>query len=162
MDRLWAPWRGAYVAGQDSAVDCFLCAAAQEARADEGLVVASDRETLTLLNRYPYNTGHLLVAPRRHLADVVAAGDEAAAALMVGARRAIRALQLAMRPDGFNIGINDGASAGASIEHLHLHVVPRWSGDTSYMPVVGATKVLPELLENTAAQLRRAFATLDR
>ncbi len=143
-------------------MDCFLCAAAQEAGADEGLVVASDRETLTLLNRYPYNTGHLLVAPRQHLADVVAAGDEAAAALMVGARRAIRALQLAMRPDGFNIGINDGASAGASIEHLHLHVVPRWSGDTNYMPVVGATKVLPEVLEDTAVRLRRAFATLDR
>jgi ATP adenylyltransferase len=125
------------------------------------LVVASDGSTVTMLNRYPYNTGHLMVAPREHVPDLLAIGDLGAAALMVSARRAMRALQEAMRPDGFNLGINHGAAAGASIEHVHLHVVPRWGGDTNYMPVIGATKVLPELLEETAARLRTAFASLD-
>ncbi|HSP66034.1 MAG TPA: HIT domain-containing protein, partial [Candidatus Deferrimicrobium sp.] len=136
--------------------DCFLCAAAS-AGAEGELVVGHDGATVTLLNRYPYNSGHLLVAPRAHLPDLLAAGDDDAAALMVAARRAMRALQLALRPDGFNLGVNQGEAAGASIEHAHLHVVPRWSGDTNYMPVVGATTVLPELLQDTARRLREAF-----
>ncbi len=143
-----------------SEAGCFLCAAASTSDDDE-LVVARDDATVTLLNRYPYNTGHLLVAPRQHLRDLLAAGDEVAATLMVAARRAMRAVQLAMSPDGFNVGVNHGSAAGASIEHVHLHVVPRWSGDTNYMPVIGATKVLPELIEETAARLRTSFAALD-
>ena len=128
---------------------------------DEALVVGGDGATVTILNRYPYNTGHLMVAPRQHVPDLLAAGDGGAAALMVAARRAMRALQLAMSPDGFNVGVNHGQAAGASVEHVHLHVVPRWSGDTNYMPVIGDTKVLPELVEDTAARLRAAFAALD-
>ncbi len=139
---------------------CFLCAAASGAEDD--LLVASDDATITVLNRYPYNTGHVMVAPRQHVADLIAAGDAGAAALMVAARRALRALDLAMNPDGFNVGVNHGPAAGASVEHVHLHVVPRWSGDTNYMPVIGATKVLPELIEDTADRLRRAYAGLDR
>jgi ATP adenylyltransferase len=146
------------VSDAGSAPGCFLCAAA--AGSDAELVVATDASTVTLLNRYPYNSGHVLVAPRLHVADVLAAGDEGAAALMVAARRALRALGQAMRPDGFNVGVNQGAAAGASVEHVHLHVVPRWTGDTNYMPVVGATKVLPELIEETARRLRTAFAAL--
>ncbi len=137
---------------------CFLCAAA--AGQDDQLVVAHDATTVTMLNRYPYNTGHLMVAPMDHVPDLLAAGDGGAAALMVAARRAMRALQDAMNPEGFNVGVNHGSAAGASIEHVHLHVVPRWGGDTNYMPVIGRTKVLPELLEQTAARLRRAFAAL--
>ncbi len=137
---------------------CFLCAAA--GGDDDDLVVGSDGTTVTLLNRYPYNTGHLLVATREHVPDLLAAGDEGAAALMVAARRAMRALEAAMNPDGFNVGVNHGAPAGASVEHLHLHVVPRWSGDTNYMPVIGATKVLPELIHDTAVRVRAAFASL--
>ena len=137
---------------------CFLCACA--AGQDDQLVVARDATTVTMLNRYPYNTGHLMVAPLEHVPDLLAAGDDAAAGLMVAARRAMRALQDAMDPDGFNVGINHGSAAGASIEHVHLHVVPRWGGDTNYMPVIGRTKVLPELLGETAARLRTAFAAL--
>jgi ATP adenylyltransferase len=137
---------------------CFLCAAASGE--DEDLVVAGDGATVTLLNRYPYNTGHLMVATRGHVPDLLAAGDEEAAALMVAARRAMRALAAAMGPDGFNVGVNHGSAAGASVEHLHLHVVPRWGGDTNYMPVIGATKVLPELIGDTAVRLRAAFAAL--
>ena len=147
------------MSGAATSGGCFLCAAA--ATGHDELVVAADGATVTLLNRYPYNTGHLLVAPRAHLPDLVALGDDGAATLMVAARRAVRALQSAMSPDGFNVGINHGSAAGASVEHVHLHVVPRWHGDTNYMPVVGATKVLPELLEETATRLRTAFAGVD-
>lgn len=141
-----------------SASGCFFCAAV--AGADEPLLVAGDPATITVLNRFPYNSGHLMVAPRAHLSDMLAAGDDGAAALMVAARRAMRALESAMHPAGFNLGVNHGDAAGASIDHLHLHVVPRWGGDTNFMPVLGATKVLPELLEETAARLRHAFAEL--
>ena len=158
MERLWAPWRGEYVAGTAGSGGCFLCDAVSGAGGS--LVVARDQATVTLLNRYPYNTGHLMVAPVDHVADLLEAGDERAGQLIAAARRAMRALQEAMGPDGFNVGVNHGAAAGASIEHLHMHVVPRWSGDTNYMPVVGGTKVLPELLDDTAARLRAAFSGL--
>jgi ATP adenylyltransferase len=138
---------------------CFLCAAASGE--DTELVVARDGSTVTLLNRFPYNPGHVMVASAEHVSDLLAAGDEGAAALMVSARRAMRALEAALRPDGFNVGINHGSAGGASVDHLHLHVVPRWGGDTNYMPVVSATKVLPELLEETAARLRVAFSELE-
>jgi len=147
-----------YVNDAGAAHPCFLCAAA--AGDDAQLVVARDGAALTMLNRYPYNSGHLLVAPIEHVPDLLVAGDERAAALMVSARRAMRALQLVMSPDGFNVGLNHGSAAGASVEHVHVHVVPRWNGDTNYMPVVGGTKVLPELLEETAGRLRAAFGSL--
>ena len=134
---------------------CFLCAAA--AGAEHQLVVASDGSTVTMLNRYPYNTGHLMVAPREHVPDLLAIGDLGAAALMVSARRAMRALQEAMRPDGFNLGINHGAAAGASIEHVHLHVVPRWGGDTNFIPIIAHTRVLPQLLGETRTLLAEAW-----
>jgi len=159
MERLWAPWRASYVSDAGSRGGCFLCAAAT-GEADD-LVVARDATTITLLNRFPYNTGHLMVAPAEHVRDLLAAGDEGSAALMVAGRRAMRALAVALAPDGFNVGVNQGPAAGASVEHVHLHVVPRWDGDTNYMPVLGGTKVLSELLEETAARLRRAFRRLE-
>jgi ATP adenylyltransferase len=159
MERLWAPWRNIYVSDTGSTHGCFLCAAATGE--DDDLVVAREGPTLTLLNRFPYNSGHLMVAPVEHVGDLFAAGDDGAAALMVAARRAMRALAAALRPDGFNLGVNHGSAGGASVDHVHLHVVPRWGGDTNYMPVVSATKVLPELLEETAARLRAAFSELE-
>jgi ATP adenylyltransferase len=135
---------------------CFLCAAASGE--DDDLVVERDGATVTLLNRYPYNPGHVMVATRAHVPDLLAAGDDGASALIVAVRRAMRALQAAMEPEGFNVGVNHGSVAGASVEHVHVHVVPRWGGDTNFMPVVGDTKVLPELLEQTAAKLRAAYA----
>ena len=158
MDRLWSPWRGEYVTAAGDSAGCFLCAAASGS--DDTLVVDRDAATVTLLNRFPYNPGHVMVAPVAHVGDLVAAGDEGAAAVMVAARRAIRALREAVHPDGFNLGVNHGPAAGASVEHVHLHVVPRWSGDTNFMPVVGETKVLPEALESSAAKLRAAYAAL--
>jgi ATP adenylyltransferase len=158
MERLWAPWRGVYVTDAGSAGRCFFCAAVSGENTE--LLVAQDAATVTLLNRFPYNPGHVMVAPRAHLPDLHAVGDDGAAALMVAARRAVEALQSAMRPAGFNLGVNLGDVAGASVEHVHLHVVPRWGGDTNFMPVVGTTKVLPESLEQSAEKLRAAYAKL--
>jgi ATP adenylyltransferase len=159
MKRLWAPWRGTYVTDGPGG-GCFLCEAANTG--DAPLVVARDSTTVTLLNRYPYNTGHVMVAPHEHVGDLIAAGDEVAAAMIVAARRAMRAIAAVMAPDGFNLGVNHGTAAGASVDHVHLHVVPRWGGDTNFMPVVGETKVLSETLEETAARLRTGFAGLGQ
>ncbi len=151
-----------YVSGvpSDTAEACFLCAAAIPGGRDEPLVV--DRGTLAyvLMNRYPYTSGHLMVAPVRHAAGVLAVTAEEGAAVFAATQRAVRALTDAMHPDGFNIGINQGSAAGASAEHVHIHVVPRWAGDTNFMPVIGEVKVLPQDLETTAANLREAFVRL--
>jgi ATP adenylyltransferase len=139
---------------------CFLCAAAKEPAAETSLVVDRDELTLTLLNRYPYSSGHVMVAPLRHTPDLVSLTADEGAAVFTATQRAIRALTEAMHPGGFNIGVNQGAAAGASIEHFHLHVVPRWGGDTNFMPVLGDVKVLPEHLETTARNLRASFTRL--
>lgn len=152
----------AYVSSDPSAEEggCFLCAAANEPASETSLVVDRDELTLNLLNRYPYSSGHLMVAPLRHTADLVSLTPDEGAAVFTATQRAIRALTDAMHPGGFNIGVNQGAAAGASIEHFHLHVVPRWGGDTNFMPVLGDVKVLPEHLETTARSLRASFDRL--
>ena len=151
-----------YISGvpSDTGEACFLCAAAIPGGADEALVV--DRGTLVyvLMNRFPYTSGHLMVAPVRHAAGVLALTTEEGAAVFAATQRAVLALTDAMHPDGFNIGINQGSAAGASAEHVHIHVVPRWAGDTNFMPVIGEVKVLPQDLETTAANLREAFVRL--
>ena len=151
----------AYVSGVPAAnADaCFLCAAAG-AGDDTSLVV--DRGTLAfvVLNRFPYTSGHLMVVPVRHTPGVLAMTAGEGAAVFAATQRAISVLTEAMHPDGFNIGINQGSAAGASAEHVHLHIVPRWAGDTNFMPVLGDVKVLPEHLETTAAHLREAFTRL--
>jgi ATP adenylyltransferase len=138
---------------------CFLCDAADEQRSSPH-VVERTSATVTVLNRYPYSSGHVLVAPRRHAVDLEDLSPDERAALFDAATRGLRALRAAMGPEGFNVGVNLGAVAGASIEHVHVHVVPRWGGDTNFMPVIGDVKVLPEHLEATAEKLRDAYATL--
>ena len=162
MKQLWAPWRMAYVGGEAPASSgCFLCDAV--AGDDDAATLVVDRagSTITMLNRFPYNSGHVMVVPHRHVADPrdLTAGE--GAALFAATQRGFSALEAAMHPDGYNVGLNLGAAAGGSVEHLHLHVVPRWSGDTNFMPVIGDVKVLPEHLEATATRLREAYAALD-
>jgi ATP adenylyltransferase len=149
----------AYVSGSSSADDanCFLCAAAT---GDDPLVVDRGELAFILMNRYPYTSGHLMAVPVRHTPGVLGLTAGEGAALFAAIQRAIRVLTDAMHPDGFNIGINQGSAAGASAEHVHVHVVPRWAGDTNFMPVLGDVKVLPQDLETTAANLREAFARL--
>ena len=160
MDRLWAPWRLSYVtAAQVPATDCIFCDAC--ASRDVDLVVLRGRVCYVILNLYPYNNGHLMVVPNRHLAALEALTPDEQIELMQLARLAEMALNEAYRPQGINVGINLGKAAGAGIEnHLHIHLVPRWSGDTNFMTAVGQTRVLPEDLAATVARLRPIFERL--
>ena len=160
MDRLWAPWRLSYVtAAQPPATDCIFCDAS--AGRDIDLVVLRASRAYVILNLYPYNNGHLMVVPNRHLAALEALTHDEQTELIQLARLSEMALNEAYRPQGINVGINLGRAAGAGIEnHLHVHLVPRWSGDTNFMTAVGETRVLPEDLGATAARLRPIFARL--
>jgi ATP adenylyltransferase len=160
--RLWTPHRMAYIKGEGKSVDggCALCDIAGMDDVD-GLVVARGALVFVVLNLYPYNSGHLMVLPFRHVADYVdLAGDETAE-LGELTKAALSALRHASGAQGFNVGMNLGSVAGAGIaEHLHQHVVPRWGGDTNFMPVIGQTKVLPELLGRTRDLLAGAWLEL--
>jgi len=160
--RLWSPWRMAYVRGGGDGGGCLFCdLAAQPEHADEGNhLLARGRLSFVLLNAYPYNPGHLMVAPYRHTGRYGDLTVEELTEMMAFAGTAIAALEEESDAHGFNLGMNLGQVAGAGIaDHLHLHLVPRWGGDTNFMPVVGRTKVLPELLDETYRRLRPHFTT---
>ena len=160
MESLHAPWRIDYVLStKPSAGGESLFARIARSEDDVGnLVVHRDRHCFVLLNRYPYNGGHLMVAPYKEVEDLDDLDETALAELMLVTRRCVRALQAVMNPDGFNVGLNLGRAAGAGIEgHLHFHVVPRWNGDTNFMPVIANSRVIPEALLETAAKIRAAF-----
>jgi len=137
---------------------CFLCEKPREDDDAGNLIVYRAERVYVVLNLYPYNSGHVLVAPYAHGGDLVALAPETAAALMAETQAVVGALQMEYQPDAFNIGMNLGRAAGAGVpDHLHIHVVPRWNGDTSFMPVTGETKVLPETLEQTYTRLAARF-----
>ncbi len=141
-------------------LQCFLCAKPAEdpARDAENLVLLRGTRCFVLLNLYPYNTGHLMVAPFTHTGDFASLDAHVASELTALTQRSIAALEAEYQPDAFNVGMNLGRVAGAGVpDHLHVHVVPRWSGDTSFMPVVGETKVMPEALEQTYQRLAPRF-----
>ncbi len=156
MEHLFAPWRYAYVSNPDSPGGCIFCAAARGE--GEGLTLASTERSFALLNRYPYTSGHTMVAPHAHVGDFSELDGATLADMMHLAQRVVRALQQAYQPHGFNLGLNLGEAAGAGIaDHLHLHIVPRWRGDTNFMTVNADVRVLPEDLAETCAKLRRAL-----
>jgi len=159
MERLWAPWRMKYIERVEDDEGCFLCEAARAAEPSaENLLVWKDELSLCIMNRFPYNNGHLLVAPLRHRGGLDALSAEERAGLMEGLLKTRRLLSEVMSPEGFNVGLNLGRASGAGLaEHLHFHIVPRWSGDTNYRPVVADTKVIPEALEDLHAKLRDAL-----
>jgi len=159
MERLWAPWRLAYVGEAGAQEGCVFCAEASGELGDESLLVEGGDRAFVLLNKFPYSSGHVMVATRRHVGELGELAPEEAAELHRLTTRAIEALRSLYRPDAFNIGLNLGEVAGGSISgHLHQHVVPRWSGDTNFMPVLADVKVLPEHLHETRDRLRAAFA----
>lgn len=158
MERLWAPWRGSYVSSAGRTPGCVLCDARDGASGAEPLTVHRGDLCFVLMNLYPYNGGHVMVAPLRHVGTLGAASAEELSEIMSLARRLESALQEIYRPDGLNVGMNLGRSAGAGVaEHIHLHVVPRWNGDTSFMTVVGETRVIPEDPKAACARLRPFF-----
>jgi ATP adenylyltransferase len=158
LDRLWTPHRLVYVSGSDRAGGCPFCRAPGLSDA-ESLVVHRGELVYAVLNLYPYNPGHLMICPYRHVADYPELTGPETAELAAQTQTAMRVIRSVSGAHGFNIGMNQGGVAGAGIaEHLHQHVVPRWGGDANFMPVVGQTKVLPQLLADTRDLLAKAWA----
>jgi ATP adenylyltransferase len=173
MDRLWSPWRLPYILSGGEARGCVFCEALtdgessaadhDEAFHQSSLIVFRGRTCYVILNLYPYNNGHLMVVPNRHIPSLAAATHEELCELIELTRRSELALIEGYKPHGMNMGINLGKPAGAGVlDHVHMHVVPRWNGDTNFMTVVGETRVLPEELFETAKKLRPIFTSLDK
>jgi ATP adenylyltransferase len=163
VERLWTPWRRAFIESASSGASdqgCFLCTSPAEQKDEENLLVHRDERVFVILNRYPYNSGHLLVAPYAHTGDFAALDALTATDLMHVTQRSVGILKREYRPHAFNVGLNLGRTAGAGLpDHLHVHVVPRWEGDTNFMPIAAETKVMPESLDQTYARLAPHFLT---
>ncbi|HVZ20982.1 MAG TPA: HIT domain-containing protein [Vicinamibacterales bacterium] len=160
MDRLWSPWRLQYVTDTTPRTGCVFCDATR-ASDEQSLIVSRGELAYVILNKYPYNNGHLMVVPYRHTSTFATLEAPELNELMRLTQRSEIALRQAYRLEGINIGVNLGKPAGAGIEeHLHIHLVPRWAGDTNFMTVVGETRVLPETLQATAERLRATFEKL--
>jgi ATP adenylyltransferase len=156
--QLWAPWRLEYIEQADEQVECIFCAAAADGDDEKRHVVHRGRAAFAMLNAFPYSSGHLLVAPYRHTGDFAGLTDAEALEIHRLSGEGIGALRAAYDPDGFNVGWNLGRVAGAGIvDHVHLHLVPRWSGDTNFMPVLADVKVLPEHLTQSRRKLAEAW-----
>jgi ATP adenylyltransferase len=161
LEHLWSPWRLAYITGTGQPTGCVFCAALESADGAP-LILFRGRACYVILNLFPYNNGHLMVVPNRHIPSLAAATEEELAELIDLTRRAEIALTEAYAPHGMNMGVNLGKPAGAGVlDHVHMHVVPRWNGDTNFMTVVGETRVLPEELQVTADRLRPIFERLS-
>ncbi len=155
MDYLWTPWRYQYVTKGDSPSGCVFCAAGGGAEDRDNLIVRRARHNFVILNRFPYTNGHVMVVPFQHAAMLQELPEETWLEMMRLARECEKHLRAIYRPDGLNIGMNLGRSAGAGIaDHLHMHILPRWAGDTNFMTVTGETRVLPEDLPVTWEKLR--------
>ena len=157
MERLWTPWRMSYI-GEGKPAGCIFCVKPAAERDAENLILYRGEQAYVLLNLYPYNSGHLMVVPYQHTGDLATLPADIGADVLALTQRAVAALTDEYHPQGFNVGLNLGEVAGGSISsHLHVHVVPRWGGDTNFMPVTAATKVLPETLDQTYRRLRPRF-----
>jgi len=161
MKILWAPWRRPYLEKGVEIDACILCEKAKEDKDRENLILKRGRYSYVMLNLYPYNTGHLMIAPYRHLDRLTALSEEEVGEMMFLAQMGEEILRKELKPDGLNLGINLGKVAGAGIaDHIHLHLVPRWQGDTNFLPVIGDTKVISEHLGATYERLLPHFTGL--
>src|SRR5262245_42677669 len=165
MEHIWSPWRYGYISSVKSEAGCVFCNAHRQPhdvrpddRDRERLVVHRGSHAFIILNLFPYTSGHLMIAPYDHIGSLINLDESVSTEILALARRALVALESEYRPDGFNVGFNLGSAAGAGIaDHLHLHVVPRWSGDANFVSVIGETRVLPEELSATYDRLKRHF-----
>lgn len=161
MDRIWAPWRMEYI-NDTKPQGCFFCLAGKNETDRENLVLHRTSQSIVMLNRYPYTSGHLMVAPIRHTAELDSLSDGEMLDLFRAVRLCRNVLQKVASPQGYNIGMNMGRAAGAGVEdHLHIHIVPRWNGDTNFMTVVADLRVIPEGLLNTYDRLHPLFMAAD-
>ena len=157
MERLWAPWRLEYI-NKDRTEGCVFCEKPLENNDREAYIIYRGKNAYVILNIYPYSNGHIMVVPFAHVSSLEDLPADATHEMMDLAQLSIRALNLAFSPDGINMGINQGAAAGAGIAaHLHMHLVPRWQGDTNFMPVLGDTRIIPQSLQRSWEVLREAL-----
>src|SRR5215211_6672306 len=159
--RIWAPWRLPYVkdASKDSTEGCIFCTAPAENDDRGNLIVHRGERCFVILNKFPYTNGHLMVAPYEHTATLQELDTDTVAELMALSQRGMKALESSYSPHGYNVGFNQGRVAGAGVEHhIHMHVVPRWGGDTNFMPVLGDTRVMNQTLQDSFETVRKAFA----
>ena len=156
---MWAPWRLEYIQNADKNKDrCIFCDKPKQKNDKDNLIVHKDEHCFIILNKYPYNNGHLMVVPYEHKSDILDLSDAVLLNIQNVIQKAIRALKKTMEPHGFNIGVNMGRPAGAGIaDHIHYHIVPRWNGDTNYMPILSDTKVVSEALDQTWEKLSKEF-----
>jgi len=152
MNNIWAPWRTEYISSSKDE-SCILCTAP---RNEDSLILIKGRLCFAIMNRFPYTTGHCMVAPYRHVGDIVEITPDEFPEIMAMVKTIVTAIRSALNPEGFNIGCNIGTVAGAGIaDHLHMHIVPRWSGDTNFMPVLSDVHVISEHIESTLAKIKR-------
>ncbi|WP_290900131.1 HIT domain-containing protein [Ferroglobus sp.] len=155
MERIFAPWRIRYIESPKYE-GCIFCDFPKENKDEERLILYRGKSCFVIMNNYPYNPGHLMIAPYRHVASVEDLNEEEALEMMKLSQKMVEVIKKAMNPDGFNLGINLGKVAGAGIEdHIHLHIVPRWNGDTNFMPVLADVKVIPEAIEESYKKLKK-------
>ena len=158
MEHIWSPWRYRYIAAADDGKGCVFCRALKSGDDQASLIVHRARRNFVILNLFPYTSGHLMIVPYAHIASLSDIDEATTSEMMELAKQAQRAIESEYHPDGFNIGLNLGRAAGAGVaEHIHLHVVPRWSGDANFVSVVGETRVLPEELKATFDRLKKHF-----
>jgi ATP adenylyltransferase len=158
MKKIWAPWRVEYIRSEKTK-ECIFCQKPAENKDSQNHILFRGKTSFVILNNYPYNPGHLMVAPFRHLSSLNDLTDEELFEHFDLVRKSARAIEEAYKPEGFNIGMNLGRVAGAGVEgHIHTHIVPRWNGDTNFMPVLSDTRVLPEALASTYAQLKEKIS----
>ncbi len=158
MDHLWSPWRMEYIENSQTEVGCILCNRFDEEDGLENLIVFRGNQAFVILNRYPYTNGHMMIVPSMHVPSLVDLDDEALLELILLTKKALNALKQVYKAESFNVGVNIGEAAGAGIaEHVHIHVVPRWIGDTSFISTTANTRVIPEALEVTYNRLLEAW-----
>ncbi len=163
MNYVWSPWRMTYIQNNNRDETCVFCREAVKEDCPENLIVTRGQRAFVIINRYPYTSGHLMIVPFSHQPSLELLDAETRAEMMELASRAIQVLQAEYHPQGFNLGSNIGAVAGAGIaEHVHLHVVPRWGGDTNFMSTLAETRVLPETLEDTYRRVKDRWETLEK
>lgn len=162
IKRLWAPWRMRYIDGSHKDERCIFCAKPKEDKDRENLIVYRGKKAFVIMNLFPYTNGHLMITPYKHTGKLEELNDEELLDIMHLAQKTLKALKICMNPEGFNMGFNIGRPAGAGIvDHIHLHVVPRWVGDTNFMPLLSETKVISEHIFDTYEKIKKGFEKLE-
>lgn len=162
FERMWAPWRMNYIDGSHKEEGCFFCSKPNDNRDRENLILYRGKNCFTLMNLFPYNNGHIMISPYKHTGDFENLNDEEMLEIMKLSKLTISAMKASINPAGFNAGFNLGRPAGAGVaDHLHFHIVPRWNGDTNFMPVIGETKVISEHILQTYDKIKDAIKTLE-